>query len=97
MTAPDAKPWLAADVPGSVSRTLDESGLLCPLPIVHLAQALKQAAAGDILHIISTDRGFFPDLIRWLRVRPHDLVALREEAEAERNVKRYVAWVRCGD
>lgn len=81
---------LNAPIPESVASALDERGLLCPLPIVHLSTALRRATPGEILLVEATDEGFFPDLLRWIRVRPHRVVALRiEPGEPE----LYRAWV----
>ncbi len=36
---------------------VDARGLLCPMPIVKTAKAMKGLADGDVLKVISTDRG----------------------------------------
>lgn len=84
-----ASDLLHAPLPQRVDQLLDESGLLCPLPIVHLSAALRQAQPGQVLHVIASDPGFIPDLLRWLRVRPHCLLALRQDGQ------RQQAWLRC--
>lgn len=82
---------LQAPLPEHIDQRLDESGLLCPLPLVHLSAALRHAKPGHILHIIATDPGFIADLLRWLRVRPHRLLALRQESDKQQ------AWLVCAD
>lgn len=88
MSDPDPQPWLAAEPPAACDLILDERGLLCPLPIVHLGKALREAAPATVFEVIATDPGFFPDLLRWIRVRPVTLLALRA-GEGE-----FRAWLR---
>ena len=37
--------------------TVDARGLQCPMPIIKLSQAMKQAASGQTVELVSTDRG----------------------------------------
>lgn len=91
---PSAEPWLAAPSPATVDHEVDARGLLCPLPLVHLSKALREADAGEVVEVVATDPGFFPDLLRWIRVRSAELVALRQrESGADPEL---VAWVRVG-
>lgn len=87
MTATSRAALLVAPLP-TANAIVDASGLLCPLPIVRLSQALRRASVGDVIHVIATDPGFFPDLERWLRVRPLTLAALRQTGDA-----RFEAWI----
>ncbi len=41
---------------------LDTSGLNCPMPVMRTKKALKDMAAGQILHLISTDAGTKDDI-----------------------------------
>lgn len=48
-------------------RTLDARGLSCPLPILNTRKSVESLQAGEVLKIISTDRGsvsFFESLVR---------------------------------
>lgn len=42
--------------------TLDTSGLICPLPVYKAALALKAMERGEVLELISTDRGSLADI-----------------------------------
>ncbi|MBV8979623.1 MAG: sulfurtransferase TusA family protein [Acidimicrobiia bacterium] len=63
------------------ARTLDASGLACPMPIVRTRQAIEDLASGDILEVISTDRGSLTDIPSWADTLGHTLVDARQEGE----------------
>jgi len=88
---PDPTPYLNAPAPDGYEASVDATGLLCPLPIVHLSKALRRCAPGDTVYVVATDAGFFPDLLRWIRVRKAEILALDETSE------HYLAWVRKTD
>jgi TusA-related sulfurtransferase len=48
-----------------VTKTLDASGLACPMPVVRTRQAIDQIESGQILEVISTDRGSLQDIPAW--------------------------------
>jgi len=45
--------------------TLDCFGLLCPMPIVKTAQAVKKLKKGKILEVIADDPGIEKDMPAW--------------------------------
>jgi TusA-related sulfurtransferase len=55
-----------ADAP-TPDRTLDAKGLLCPMPIVKLAKAIKEMAPEQVLLLEATDPGSVPDVAAWSR------------------------------
>jgi tRNA 2-thiouridine synthesizing protein A len=57
-----------------MSLTIDASGLRCPLPIIRLAQAAKNAPAGTVITVISTDPAAEPDVAAWCRMRGQELL-----------------------
>jgi tRNA 2-thiouridine synthesizing protein A len=60
-------------------KVLDCSGLLCPLPVVKTAKAIKEIAIGQVLQMIATDPGAPPDMQAWSRQTGHELLDSREE------------------
>jgi tRNA 2-thiouridine synthesizing protein A len=48
-----------------VSQTLDASGLACPMPVVRTKQAIDKLEPGQVLEVISTDRGSLQDIPAW--------------------------------
>ena len=63
------------------TKTLDASGLKCPMPIVRTRQAIDEIAAGEVLEVISTDRGSLQDLPAWAESTGNRLIETREEGE----------------
>lgn len=49
----------------TVDQTLDCKGLLCPMPIVKLAKAVKELAPGQVILLEATDPGAIPDVAAW--------------------------------
>ena len=48
-----------------ISQTLDQKGLLCPLPIINTAKEIAKLSSGEILKDISTDPGAPVDFEGW--------------------------------
>jgi TusA-related sulfurtransferase len=57
---------------------VDARGLKCPMPIIKLSQALGQAAVGQTVELISTDRGSCTDVPAWTADMGH---VLKEQTE----------------
>jgi len=68
----------------NVKKTLDTSGLSCPLPVVKTKKALKDIEVGDILEMISTDAGSIPDMEAWARQTGHELLESNDEGSSYR-------------
>ena len=68
--------------------TVDATGAACPVPIIEIARAMKQAPPGALVLLLSSDPGVEPDVRAWCRATGHAL----ERFEAEGAVFR--AWVR---
>ncbi|MDH5397826.1 MAG: sulfurtransferase TusA family protein [Cyclobacteriaceae bacterium] len=62
-----------------VAKTLDCSGLLCPMPVVKTKKAMAEIQIGEILEMISTDPGSMPDMEAWARQTKHELVDAKDE------------------
>jgi TusA-related sulfurtransferase len=60
---------------------VDARGLLCPMPIVKTAKAMKGLADGDVLKVISTDRGSIADIPAWAETTGNELLEWHEEGE----------------
>lgn len=59
-------------------RTLDCSGLLCPMPVVKTNKALKDLQVGQILEMLATDPGAVPDMEAWARQTRHELLDVQK-------------------
>ena len=61
--------------------TLDCFGLLCPMPIIKLAQKIKELKPGEILELISTDEGIKEDAPAWCEATGNEFLGCKEEDE----------------
>lgn len=60
-------------------KTIDCSGLSCPLPIAKTNRAIKDMAVGQILELISTDAGTMLDMQGWAKQTKHELLLVKDE------------------
>lgn len=63
----------------TTTKKLDCSGMLCPMPVVKTAKAIKEMAVGDLVEMISTDAGSMPDMQAWARQTKHELLEAHDE------------------
>ena len=54
-----------------MTQTLDARGLLCPLPVIRVQDAMRQLADGSVLEVDATDPGTLHDIPAWCRVHGH--------------------------
>lgn len=57
---------------------LDCKGVLCPMPVIRVSQAIKTIGVGQILEVQATDPGSRPDMEAWSRQTGHELLASHE-------------------
>ena len=62
------------------TKTLDASGLNCPLPILKAKKELVSMDTGNILSVISTDAGSIRDFIAFCNQTGNTLTEQKEEA-----------------
>lgn len=60
---------------------VDARGLRCPVPVIRLARAARDAAPGAVLTVVATDPAAQHDVPAWARLRGHTVVASREEPD----------------
>jgi len=53
---------------------VDARGLRCPAPVLRLARAAREAAAGTVLELWATDPAAEPDVRAWARMRGHEVL-----------------------
>jgi tRNA 2-thiouridine synthesizing protein A len=68
-------------VPSEVHHTVDAIGLACPLPILKAKKALATLASGDVLKVITTDRGALRDFQAFCRQTGNELLLQVDESE----------------
>lgn len=60
----------------SDKKVLDLKGLLCPMPVVKIAQAIKEVEIGTIIEATATDPGVLADIPAWARSSGQELVSI---------------------
>jgi tRNA 2-thiouridine synthesizing protein A len=58
-----------------VARTLDVTGMACPMPVVKTKLAMNELESGQVLEVISTDRGSLTDIPAWSEATGNRLIA----------------------
>ena len=53
---------------------VDARGLRCPLPVIRLAQAARDAAPGAVIEVWATDPAAGADIPAWCRMRDQDFL-----------------------
>jgi tRNA 2-thiouridine synthesizing protein A len=72
----------------SEDKTLDCSGMLCPMPIVKTAMTIKELQVGQILKMIATDPGSLPDIAAWAQQTKNELLDSHQEGN------KYIFFIR---
>jgi tRNA 2-thiouridine synthesizing protein A len=57
---------------------VDARGLRCPLPVIRLARAARDAPAGTRIVVLADDPAARHDIPAWCRMRDHELCELTE-------------------
>lgn len=65
-------------------RILDTLGTYCPIPVLRTARILAEMKSGEILELLSDDRGVLTDIPDWCHGHGHQYLGCREEARAYR-------------
>ena len=58
------------------ARTVDARGSYCPGPLMELIRAIKESEVGDVIAVLSTDKGSRTDIPKWVEKAGHTLVAV---------------------
>lgn len=59
--------------------TLDCYGLLCPMPIIQTSLKIKQMKIGEVLEVLSSDKGIVEDMPAWCRQTGQEFLGIEEE------------------
>ena len=61
---------------------VDARGLRCPLPVIRLAEAARDAPAGTLINVLASDPAARHDVPAWCRMRDHELREMTEVTDA---------------
>lgn len=74
-------------------KILDVRGLACPMPIVKARQEIQQLPIGQVLKVLSTDRGSVKDFQGWAQTAKN-IELLDQQIEQENGTEIYVHYVK---
>jgi TusA-related sulfurtransferase len=69
---------------------LDCRGMLCPMPLVRVSQQMASLGAGQVLKVLTTDRGSIADMPAWAEDTGNEVVDWQDEG------RRLVFYLRKG-
>lgn len=58
---------------------LDLKGLLCPIPVVRVSQAMKGLPVGGVIEVTATDPAVLADIPAWARSTGNELLSIEQE------------------
>jgi len=61
-------------------KVVDCRGLLCPMPVIRIAEAIREIAVGQTLELVTTDRGSKADIAAWSKQTGHQMLDVHEQA-----------------
>ncbi len=62
---------------------VDARGLRCPLPVIRLAQRVRDLAPGTLVEVWATDPAAAADIPAWCRMRGQEYVTARDREAGE--------------
>lgn len=62
-----------------ISKSLDARGSFCPGPLMELIKGIKVSQIGDIIEVLSSDKGSATDIPEWVKKMGHELVFTKDE------------------
>jgi tRNA 2-thiouridine synthesizing protein A len=63
----------------TATKSLDLKGLLCPMPVVKMAKAIKEVEPGQLIEAFATDPGVMADIPAWCRTTGNELVTIEKQ------------------
>ena len=60
-------------------KTLDCTGMLCPVPVIKTSKAIKELQVGQVLQMVATDPGAPSDMEAWSRQTGNELLDSHQE------------------
>ena len=59
-----------------VTRTVDARGSFCPGPLMELIRAIREGQVGDVITVLSSDKGSKIDIPKWVEKAGHRLISV---------------------
>jgi len=64
------------DTTPNITRTIDARGSFCPGPLMELIRGIRESQVGDILAVLSSDKGSKIDIPKWIEKAGHRLIGV---------------------
>ncbi|KAB8140618.1 sulfurtransferase TusA family protein [Chloroflexia bacterium SDU3-3] len=78
---------------GDFDRELDVKGAKCPMPLVKSRKSLGELPVGQVLKVLTTDRGSVADFQGWAKTAKHVELVAQETAD-EQGQAVYIHYLR---
>ena len=59
-----------------ITREIDARGSFCPGPMMELIRVIRSSAVGDVVAVLSTDKGSQRDIPKWVEKAKHELIGI---------------------
>ena len=59
-----------------ITRTVDARGSFCPGPLMELIRAIRESQIGDVIAVLSSDKGSKTDIPKWVEKAGHRLISV---------------------
>lgn len=63
---------------------LDLKGLLCPIPVVKMSQAITKVEVGQVVEATATDPGVMADIPAWAKSTGNEMLKIEKDGKAIR-------------
>lgn len=60
----------------TITRTIDARGSFCPGPLMELIRGIREGQIGDVLAVLSSDKGSKVDIPKWIEKAGHRLISV---------------------
>ena len=71
-----------------IDLTENMEGLVCPLPVVRMAKAIRRVSVGEVIEGLATDPGVPHDISAWCKSTGNELISMDPDAEPIRFLVR---------
>ncbi len=65
----------------TANRVVDARNSFCPGPMMELIAAMKMSQVGDVLELLSTDKGTATDVPEWVNKVGHEMVGTTQQGD----------------
>lgn len=59
-----------------ITREIDARGSFCPGPMMELIRVIRSSQVGDVIAVLSTDKGSQRDIPKWIEKAKHELIGI---------------------